>query len=221
VRGWRQWLRRQWLRRRWARVLSVATLVLTASCSGLHSDQVPTQLYNLVPAAPPTESSGDSPMSGTTLKLVAVLTAPGLDTARIALTRDGQRLDYYAHSLWVAPLPELVQARALEALRAAGRFRVVHGEGAPFSGDYVLQLEIRRFQADYAGGAVPTVRVQLVATLGRSTAQRAMSSFVAERDVVAGANRVQAVAAAFESALGAALTALTAQVAPLPAPTPP
>jgi len=130
------------------------------------------------------------------------------------LTRGGQQLDFYAHSRWAAPLPELLQSAAIDALRAAGRFRAVQSDAAPLDADYLLQLEIRRFQADYHGDGPPTIYVQLVATLGRRADRSLISSVVAEGAAPAGANRMQGVSAAFETALGQALAQLVRQVQP-------
>jgi cholesterol transport system auxiliary component len=187
-------------------------LVCAAGCSGLHSSQPPTQVYLLAPSLPAALTS--APASQATLRVLRPLAAPGLESDAIALTRSDQRFDFFAHSRWTAPLPELVQAGAIDALRAAGRFRAVQSEAVPLDSDYLLQLEIRRFQAEYRGEGPPTVRVQLVATLGRRGDRSLIASAAAESDVPAGANRMQSVSAAFEAALGQALAQLVRQVQP-------
>ena len=201
----------------------IALLLDVAGCSGLQSKQPVTQVYMLspplpAPGAPPTSAAG-------TLKVLRPLCAPGLDSDGIALTRSGQRFDFYAHSRWAAQLPELVQAGAVDALRAAGHFRAVQSDAVPLDADYLVQLEIRRFQAEYQSDGPPLVRVQLVATLGRNADRRLISSVVAMSDVPAGANRLQNVSAAFESALGQALAQLVQQIQPpspsLPSSSPP
>lgn len=190
----------------------LALLLGAAGCSGLQSKEPATQVYTLTPAMP--EAAANPAPAAVTLKVLRPLCAPGLESDNIALTRSGQRFDFYAHSRWAAPLPELVQASAVDALRAAGRFRAVHSDAVPLDADFLLQLEIRRFQAEYRGEGAPLVRVQLVATLGRSSDRSLVSSVVTMSDVPAGANRVQSVSAAFESALGQALAQLAQQVQP-------
>jgi cholesterol transport system auxiliary component len=191
-------------------------LLWLAGCSGLHSNQAPTQVYTLSPPLPAAVQNPTPALA--TLKVLRPLAAPGLDSDAIALTRSGQRFDFYAHSRWAAPLPELVQTDAIDALRAAGHFRAVHSDAVPLEADYLLQLEIRRFQAHYQGDGPPTVQVQLVATLGRRSDRSLIGSLVAESEVAAGANRLQNVSAAFETALGEALVQLTKQVQPPPLP---
>jgi len=192
-----------------------ALLLGLAGCSGLHSNESPTQVYTLSPPLP--AAAETSAPATATLKVLRPLSAPGLDGDAMVLTRGGQQLDIYAHSRWAAPLPELLQSAAVDALRAAGRFRAVQSEAAPLDADYLLQLEIRRFQAEYHGEGAPTIQVQLVATLGRRSDRSLISSVVAEGTVAASANRMQSVSAAFETALGQALAQLARQVqAPAP-----
>lgn len=190
----------------------VAAAVCAAGCSGLQSKQALIQVYTLSPSLPGA-AANQSP-AAVTVKVLRPLCAPGLDSDNIALTRSGQRFDFYAHSRWAAPLPDLVQAGAIDALRAAGRFRAVQSDGVPLDADYLLQLEIKRFQAEYQGDGPPLVRVQLVATLGRNADRSLISSVVAISDVPAGANRLQNVSAAFESALGQALVQLVEKIQP-------
>ena len=202
---------------------AAGVLLLAAGCSGLHSDPAATQIYVLAPALP-APAAGESAASGAppsaTLKVLRPLSVPGLDTDRIALTRSGQRLDYFAHSSWAAPLPELVQSGAIDALRASGRFGAVQSDAAPLEADFLLQLEVRRFHAQYQGDGPPTVRVQLVATLARRSDRTVLASIVAASDVPASVNRLQSVSAAFEAAFAEALAQLGAQLQPPPPPPP-
>lgn len=194
----------------------IAPLLSLSGCSGLHSNVAPNQVYSLSPPLPaPVEHPAPALA---TLKVLRPLCAPGLDSDAMVLTRGSQRVDFFAHSRWAAQLPELVQSAAIDALRAAGRFRAVQSDAAPLDADYLLQLEIRRFQAEYQGEGAPTIRVQLVATLGRRSDRGLISSVVAASDVPAGANRMQNLSAAFESALGQALAQLVTQIQPPTAP---
>jgi len=205
-----------------------------AGCALLHHSADDIQTYDLtppLPAAPSTRAAAPAPAleagvhtgsraaagptdaAAATLLLPRPLTAPGLDTVRIALTRADQQLDYFAHRAWAAPLPDLVQARALELLRAAGHFRAVETTGTPFASQYLLQLEIRRFQVDYRTTGTPLVRVQLVATLGRARERAVLATLIAEHNLAVPVNRMQSISAAFQAALDAALTELVAQLA--------
>ena len=171
-----------------------------------------TQALPTAPLVGATAAAGPEDVAATTLLLARPLTAPGLDTVRIAVTRADQRLDYLAHRAWAAPLPELVQARALETLRAAGHFRAVESEGTAFASQYLLQLEIRRFEVDYRTTGAPLVHVQLVATLGRARERVVLNTLMVERNLTVPVNRMQSISAGFQSALDAVLTELVVQL---------
>jgi len=197
-----------------ARLCSAALVACMAGgCADFHSKQAAIQVYTLQPSFSAAAASTNAATA--TLQVARPLAAPGLDTDGIALQRDGQRLDYYAASRWAAPLPEIVQSQAIEALRASGKFRSVQPEGAAFAADLVLQLEIRRCQAEYAGAdGPPTVHVQLLATLGRRADRGVLATVSAAGTAPASENRMQSVVAAFQAALGTALRELSAGLAP-------
>ncbi len=189
-----------------------AAAMLASACVGFHSEQAPVQVYNLEPRFDEAAAAARETAAASTLRVLRPLAAPGLDTAGIALTRDGQRLDYYAASRWPAPLPQLVQSLAVDALRASGKFRSVQPDSSAFATDLVLQLEVRRCQAVYRGDGPPVVQVQLLATFGRRGEPGKLATVSADSSVPAAENRMQAVVAAFQSAAGSALTELVARI---------
>ena len=200
-----------------------AALPLLAGCSGFHSNEAAPQIYVLASPAPPAGATTGAIASGldatgagshaATLQVLRPLAAPGLDTDQIALVRDTQRLDYYAASNWPAPLPDLLQTLAVDALRAAGHFRAVQPDGTAFAADQVLQIEIRHCEVDYSPDGSPIVHVQLLATLGQRSDRALLASVAAESSKPAAANRMQAVVAAFQDAVGEALNQLAAKLA--------
>ena len=199
-----------------ARLCSAALVAcvtcVAGGCADFHSKQAAIQVYTLQPSF--SAAAAGASAATATLQVARPLAAPGLDTDGIALQRDGQRLDYYAASRWAAPLPEIVQSQAIEALRASGKFRSVQPEGAAFAADLVLQLEIRRGQAEYVGAdGPPTVQVQLLATLGRRADRSLLATVSASGTAPASENRMQSVVAAFQAALGTALGELSAGLA--------
>jgi cholesterol transport system auxiliary component len=194
------------------RGLAAGALLMLSGCGGLHSDQPVMQVYTLDPLYAPgkLEAAG----SGASVLVLRPQAAPGLDTDRIALRRSAQRLDYYAASRWPAQLPDFLQSLAIDALRASGKYSSVQSDRASFAADQVLQIEIRRFQVEYAAEGTPVVHVQLLATLGHRNDRSVVASVRGESSVPAAENRMQAVVAAFQSAVAAALTELTAHLPP-------
>jgi cholesterol transport system auxiliary component len=195
--------------------------VLAAGCAGLHSSQGAMQVYTLesaMSAGAAASAASDKPIATgvnevrATVEVLRPLAAPGLDTDRIALVRNVSQFDYYAGSRWPAPLPEVLQSLVVDALRASGQYRAVQSAGAAFAADEVLQLEIRRCQAEYTSGGDAVVRVQLVASLGRRADRSLIASVIAESAAPVAENRLQAVIAAYRNAVGEALGQLVARL---------
>lgn len=185
--------------------------MLTGGCGALfHTDTPADQTYILRAAASPQEAVA-SRKNGPSLRIGRTLSAPGLDADRILLVREDHRMDYFSASRWVAPIPQMLEDLAAQTLRSSGVWSSVHDSQGAFPTDYFLQLDIRRFEADYTEGAEPKVHVVVNCTLGRRTDRELLSSFVAEGSAAAGANRLGAVVAAFESATQSALGTIAEQ----------
>jgi ABC-type uncharacterized transport system auxiliary subunit len=87
----------------------------------------------------------------------------------------------------------------------------VQGSASPFPADYLLEIAIRRFEADYTGGqAAPVVHVVLDCTIGRRSGRDVIASFVAEGSAAATTNKLSAVVGAFEAAANTAFATVSA-----------
>jgi cholesterol transport system auxiliary component len=138
--------------------------------------------------------------------------APGLDSPHIMLVQADHRMSFYTGSRWVAPATEVVESLAVQTLRASGAWTSVEDSGSPFPSDYLLAIDLRRFEADYtAGGALPVVHVALECIVGRREGRDVVATFVAAGDAPAAANRMSEVVAAFEQASTAAMDVLAQQ----------
>lgn len=140
--------------------------------------------------------------------------APGLDTERIAVLHEARRLDYYRESQWGAVLPQVAQSLVVGSLQNQQLFRSVTTEQSRVTVSYLLDLEVRDFQAEYASeDQAPTVRVTLVGSLIRIKDRKLIGVLPATVTVPAAANRLSAVIAAFEAAAQQAATSLGKQAA--------
>ena len=210
--------------------MCVLTLSLgAAGCTNLfHSDAKPEQTYVLrAPGAG--EAAADGATGATAaatpaavrsvgalapLQVAHPLAGPGLDGPHIILVQADNRMNFYLGSRWPAPLPDMVEALAVETLRASGDWQSVQDSGSPFTSEYLLSISIRRFEADYTRGrAAPQVEVVLDCTLGARAGRELVTSFVAEGHAVAAGDRMTEVVAAFETASSAALVSLSEQAA--------
>jgi len=195
--------------------IRVATCFLTgalAACSGgLHSDSPATQVYVLRAAAHPQATLIQSAAS---LHVSRPMAAPGLDTDHILLVQSDHRMSFYVASRWPADLPGVVESLAVDTLRTTGEWSTVQDSGSAFSSDYLLQMVIRRFEADYTVSAsAPEVHVVLDCTVGKRAGREVIASFVAEGSATAAANRLGDVVTAFEDAANKALADIAAHTA--------
>jgi cholesterol transport system auxiliary component len=200
--------------------------VLVSGCAGLlHSDDPPVQQYVLRAAASPSlaateqaqaldaaraaPANAPSSEAPPTLQVPRPQADPGLSTELITLVKSDHRMDHYAGSSWPAALPDVVETLAIDTLRASGHWAAVHDAPSPFTADYLLQINIRRFEADYTGGGdAPKVYVTLDCTIARRRGRELLSSFVAEGVADAEENKMSAVVAAFEKAANMALATM-------------
>jgi ABC-type uncharacterized transport system auxiliary subunit len=141
------------------------------------------------------------------------MAAPGLETDHIVLVQPDHKMSYYIASRWPGDLPSVLESLTADRLRATGDWTSVQDSGSAFSSDYMLQIVIRRFEADYSAGTVPEVHVVLDCTVGRRTGREVIGSFIAESSATAAANRLGAVVGAFEEAVNHALADIAAHTA--------
>ncbi len=194
-------------------------------CTGLfRSNAKPEQIYYLRPPAAPAAASSTAaaaamPAPATaaaslSLRVSRPLADPGLDGPHIMLVQADHRMNFFSGSRWPAPAPELIESLAVQTLRASGQWTSVQDSTSPFPSDYLLQIHLRRFEADYTGGgAPPSAQVVLDCTLGRLQGRLVLATFTVTGSAEASSNHMSQVVAAFEQATGTALAALARQSA--------
>ena len=207
--------------------LMLSTGLLVSGCSGLlHSDDPPVQVYVLRAAVSPTRAAAEQAQalrdaraasvaeakpaeSAPTLQVPRPQADPGLANELITLVQSDHRMDRYAGSSWAGALPDVVETLAIDTLRATGNWSSVNDAPSPFAADYLLQINIRRFEADYTGGGdAPRIYVTLDCTIARRIGRELLTSFVVEGVADAEANKMSAVIGAFEKAANAALASM-------------
>lgn len=197
------------------RLAPILLALAVAGCSSLlRSDAPPVQVYTLQPSAAPPAGAADPPsVLAASLRVAHPIAGPGLATSQIVLLQPDHRMNVYAASAWATDAPALIESLAAQALRASGEWRSVEDAESPFPSDYLLQISIRRFDADYpaGGGQPPTVHVTLDCTLGGDSGRMVLASFVAAGSSAAGANRLSEVVAAFQRATDQALASMSQQ----------
>ncbi len=183
-------------------VFIAATLSLLGGCSILGSGPKsgPATIYapNVRVAADPAWPTVDW-----SLALAPPSAARIVDGARIAVRPTPDELQVYKGAVWAQPATGLLEDALLRTLEDSGRIASVARIGAGARADYRLLMDLRRFEADYAGQAVPSATIEVNAKLMRMRDQRIVATRTFLQAQPATGVEVPQVAAAFEQALAA------------------
>jgi cholesterol transport system auxiliary component len=176
-----------------------------AGCSDLLGPpQTPQQLYVLRPGG---GASTAGPKALWSLSIVTTTISDHLSSSRIALTQADNSVDYYADSAWTDHLPTLVRNALVEAFENSGRIQAVSSDSEGFHADYILQAQIRDFEAHYdRPDGIPTVWVRVESKLAPSRGREIVASLNSVHQVQASSNSVPAVVRAFGDAMGLVLS---------------
>jgi cholesterol transport system auxiliary component len=184
------------------KTVSGALLAVTAlacgGCGSLLESELPASTSYVI--APMPASSTGIARSDADLSIGRPDLAPGLDTERIAVLK-GRQLDYYRGAQWSGRTTELVQTLLVDSFEDQQLFRSVTSEQSRVAGEYVLDVSVRDFQAEYASdNEAPTAHVTILGRLIRVTDRQLVETFAATAHSKASDNRMSAVAVAFETA---------------------
>ena len=187
-------------------------VVLTGGLTGcggfFHSNARPEQVYYLraTPLSP-----GSAPVAAS-LRFNRPNTSPGLDSADIVTLQSDRRMSFFLASRWPAPTSNMIEMLAVEKLRGAQLWQSVADSTSAFPSDYVLQVTVRSFEADYSSGAAnPEIHVVLDCIVGKREGREVIASFLAQGSATAGANKMSAVVPAFETAANTAIDSMATQ----------
>jgi len=127
-----------------------------------------------------------------------------VDGTRIGVRPVPGELQVYRGAAWAQPATDMVEASVLRVLEESGRIAGVGRVASGLRPDYRLLMDVRRFEADYAGGSVPAATIEVSATLVSQRDQRSVARRTFTQAQPAGATDVPSVARAFDQALAAA-----------------
>jgi len=190
------------------RLTAVGACALALSgCISLLPKSKPVQLYRFSrPAAAAAAPTADT---------VGVFRANGVFQGESAgdrlLTISGGKAAYVAQARWVAPASVLFDEALLSAFDAnPGTTRLI-SRGEQGKADYALRIDVRNFETDYDAGPnnAPTVVVRIRAALAKADRTNT-GQVILESRVEATDNRVTAIVAAYDKALGDVLGKLVA-----------
>ena len=173
------------MRAKGALVAGLASLCV--GCGSLLETKLPESTSYVIAPAP--ASSTGVTRSEADLSIGRPDLAPGLDTERIAVLK-GRQLDYYRGAQWGGRTVEVIQTLLVDSFEDQQLFRSVTPEQSRVSSEYVLDVSVRDFQAEYASdGAAPTAHVTIFGRLIRVGPRHARRRCRSRREHIAAARR--------------------------------
>src|SRR5882672_1371954 len=127
------------------RLAWLACLALALPACSLPGAGEPPQLYTLTP-----KSTFEPSLPKVEWQLIVErpVASSGLNSQRIALQRSPVMVDYFARANWTDTAPQLVQTLLIESFENTGKITAVTRETSQLRADYILQTELREFQAE-------------------------------------------------------------------------
>ena len=173
---------------RWA-VCAVAVIALTGcqALSAIDSAAEPTDLYT---ATPKSTFDLDLPNVYWQLAVEVPVSAASLNTGRVAIQMSPTSTDYYAKVAWTDRAPLMVQTRIVDSFENTRKIVAVARESIALRANYVLQPDLRNFEAMYFYGQPPIVKVRIIAKLVRMPDRQIIGVASFERCVRARADKV-------------------------------
>jgi len=197
-------------------VCAAATASL-AGCALLQAAD-PQDLYTVTPKS---TFEPDLPAVYWQLTVEAPAAAANLNTGRIAIAMTPTSSDYYAKAAWTDRAPLMVQTRIVDSFENTRKIVAVARESIGIRANYVLQPDLRNFEALYYYGEPPIVRVRIIAKLVRMPDRQIIGVASFERCVRARADKIPKVVEAFDQALGGVIKQLVSWTLRAPPPRPP
>ena len=130
-----------------------------------------------------------------------------IDTPRIART-SGVEIQHYAGATWVDRPPVMIEPLIIQSFRSSEAIDVVVDRRASIRPDFLLQTDLAAFEAMETESGPPDVRVAMSATMIRMPRREVVGTTHIARTVTAQATSLQAIALAFDDALGKVLKQL-------------
>ena len=183
-----------------ARLSAVAvTAVALSGCISLFPKSKPAQLYRFDYA-----KTAEAPTPpGSTLVGILKLNSSFTKAAtgdRILTVTSGSDVAYIAEARWASPASVLFDEAVDRAFLANPNVRLIN-RGEVGKADYVMKLDVTRFEVDYAAPkSTPEVVVSVTGTLTRSSDRTLVSEQTFTRKVRSGGDRQAAIIGAFGTA---------------------
>ena len=177
----------------------LAGLPLTG-CSVVGGSKEPPTVF-----APEAKAEADPawPVVGWQLGTSRPSAARVLDSSRIAVSPVPGQLQVYKGAAWARTPPEMLEDGVLRTLEDSGKIPAVARTGSGIAAEYRLVMDIRHFEAEYAGAAAPAAVIEVSAKLLHAQDPAVVASRSFRNAKPASGTDIDLVADAFAQALRA------------------
>jgi cholesterol transport system auxiliary component len=198
-----------------------ALLGALSGCQLLDAANAAAEATELYTVSPKSTFDADLPAVFWQLAVEVPAAAANLNTGRIAIAPTHTSSDYYSKSAWTDRAPLMVQTRIVDSFENTRKIVAVTRDSINVRANYLLQPDLRNFEALYFYGQPPVVRVRIVAKLVRLPDRQIIAVASFERCLRARADKVPKVVEGFDQALGSVMKRLVAWTLKTPPPRPP
>jgi cholesterol transport system auxiliary component len=175
------------------------TGLMLAGCSILGGSPEPVTIYAPDPHVP---ADPAWPHVSWQLSMASASAARIVDSARIAVRPTPGEIEVYKAARWAKPPTEQLEDTILHTLEDSGKIDAVARQDSGIAAQYKLIMDLRRFDADYADGALPSATIEVNAKLMRSIDQSVVATRTFHVAEPAAGTDTNQVAQAFGQALG-------------------
>jgi cholesterol transport system auxiliary component len=181
-------------------ILILGAALALAGCSSLLGGGAdrPTAIYSPQVQVVPDPGWPSTPASIVVAKPSA---ARVLDSSRIAVRPTPDELQVYQGAAWAQSATAMLQDAVVRTLEDSGKTTGAGTAESGIRGTYKLMLHIRHFEADYAGGQVPSVVLVVNAKLVQNQDQSVAASRTFNMTQPAAGTGTAQVVQAFDQAL--------------------
>ena len=159
------------------RALALCVLLpVLAGCSSLLGGGGDRERATIYAPDPRVQTVPAWPQADWQLTLSPPTAARMIDSFRIAVRPTPSELQVYRGSSWAKTPTDMLQDAVLRTLEDSGRIPAVARQGAGITADYKLVVDLRRFEADYAGNPLPAATIEANAKLIHNIDQTVVGS---------------------------------------------
>ena len=184
---------------RYALIPALATLLL-AGCSLVGGEKQPVAIYAPVPAV---AADPAWPAVDWQLEIAKPHASGMIESRRIAVRPVPAELQVYKGAMWASEPAEQLRDAVLRTLEESGRIGAVARQESGIAADYRLEMDVRRYEADYNGAPVPAALVEVHARLVREIGREVVAEKTFRQSTPSQGTDTAQVAQAFGDALAA------------------